>query len=221
MQKILLIIIAVVLLGGGVWYFYNGNNSSSNQATTQTNNSKSESSDGDLAKTESESEPLSGIGSLASVLGFGNKVRCNFSSADNDHESTGVFYTDGERLRVEMTATSPEGSFNSNMINDGEFIYTWGDTPEGMMAIKMVNPETSETDTTVHDTASPSPDSNSYVDVDEEVSYDCDRWTVDNSVFTPPSDVEFMDMAAMMQGALEGMPEGFAVPEGMEDAMGQ
>ena len=41
--------------------------------------------------------------------------------------------------------------------------------------------------------------------------YNCERWSTDASLFTPPKGVEFMDMNAMMKG-MPTMPKGVSVP---------
>lgn len=214
MQKILIGVAAVVIVGGGIWYITS--QSSNDQMTSETGGSalsESEQLDNKLV----ENTKITGSDSLANLFGFGENVRCEFSSvnvAEGDR-SSGTFYTDGERFRVEAMYTTSEGVVTTNMINDGEYAYTWGKTPQGEMAIKAPNME-------VEGEADPSSldfgpdDEESYVDINERVEYDCDRWNVDSKVFIPPSDIEFMDMEAMMREAMEGMPEGFELPEGVE-----
>jgi len=55
-------------------------------------------------------------------------------------------------------------------------------------------------------------------DLQDEVSYECERWTVDASLFVPPPDVEFTDMTAMMEAMMQDMPEGMTMPTGMPGA---
>ena len=50
--------------------------------------------------------------------------------------------------------------------------------------------------------------------MDDQVSYDCKPWRVDELKFVLPSDVEFTDMNAMFEEMMQGMPEGFEMPEG-------
>ena len=207
-QKIIVICAAVVVIGGGVWFFTH-----KTADAPETTSIEAVTASDARGTSEAEMESLNGLGSLASVFSLGQNLRCEFSSRGSDGSSEGTFYTDGERFRVTAQHDfSSDVRQSSDMINDGDFMYIWGQSPEGDMAMKM--PVLDENDWAEYD--SPADSEQEYVDVDEEVEYDCDRWRVDPSVFVPPSDVEFMDMAAMMQEAMSGMSEGFEMPEGIE-----
>jgi hypothetical protein len=208
MQKPILILVGLVIVGGGVWYF-TSSGSPTEEATTNTDTERTT----EVAPETTEPENLSGFGSLGNIMGFGDNVRCEFTSTFEGQTSEGTLVTDSERFRLEATITDPEsGTIMSNIINDGTHTYTWGTSPEGAMAFKMANQEF-EAETTT-DFAPTAPSEQAQVDFEQQVEYDCNRWSVDNSAFVPPSDVEFMDMEAMMQEALQGMPEGFEMPEG-------
>lgn len=47
--------------------------------------------------------------------------------------------------------------------------------------------------------ASASTTSSGNINLDQRVSYDCKAWTKDVSLFTIPSDVKFVDVAAMLK----------------------
>ena len=206
MQNIILLIIGLVVIGGGIWVY----TTSSNPGPAETNVSTEPEP---AANQDDAEDDLSGLGSFQSILGLGGSVRCEFTSTYASQAAEGTFYTDGERFRVESTIEGPgTGAIVSNMINDGDFTYTWGTTPEGTMAIKMANAEMdASTDAT---TTGPAMADEAYVDLEQQVEYDCQRWQADNSAFVPPADIDFMDMEAMMQGAMSNMPEGFEMPEG-------
>jgi hypothetical protein len=207
MQKIIYVLVGLVVVGG-VWYITT-TDTPTEEASTSTDAERAT----ETAPDTVEPETLSGFGSLKNILGLGDTIRCEFRSTFEGQTSEGVFYTDGERFRVDSTVTSPEsGTITSNMINDGIYTYTWGQSPQGAMAIKMATPE--ESDPMDWATEDWEANEESYVDFEQEVEYDCDRWNVDTSVFVPPSDVEFVDMEAMMQEAMQGMPEGFELPAG-------
>jgi hypothetical protein len=44
-------------------------------------------------------------------------------------------------------------------------------------------------------------------DIDTKYDYTCNAWSADSTLFTPPTNVIFNDMSAMMQ-QMEGMMEG-------------
>jgi hypothetical protein len=205
MQKIILTIAVLVVIGGGAWLLSSNNGAVEDTSITPTP---------EQPTTTNETETnLSGLGSFQSILGLGDSVRCEFKSTYEGQASAGTFYTDGERFRVESTIEGPDlGVITTTMINDGDFAYTWGTTPEGSMAIKMANPEV-ETSVEQNFTG-PAAAEDSYVDFEQQVEYDCDRWRVDTGLFVPPIDIDFTDMEAMMREAMQGMPEGFEMPEG-------
>lgn len=205
-QKNILIIIGVIIIGGGIWYF-----ASDSEPTRETETSATKQREVSDSQPE---EKLSGFGSLGAILGFGDNVRCEFKTSYEGQTSEGTLVTDGERFRMESTLEDPiSGVMTSNIINDGTHTYTWGKSPQGEMAIKMANPEVEEGDSFDYDETMPNDDS--YVDFEQEVEYDCDRWRVDDSAFVPPDDVDFMSMEDMMREAMQGMPEGFEMPEGI------
>ncbi len=208
MQKIILIIIGIAVVGGGAWYFTQ--DSPSQEIGNNTTEER-----GTVEKLDEEvDKKLSGLGSFANIMGFGDNIRCEFKSTFEGQTSEGTMYTDGERFRLESTMEGPGiGVMTSNMINDGSYSYTWGSSLNGSMAIKVANPE--DEVGIDNDFGHIDDSEESYFDFDQQMEYDCDRWGVDDSVFIPPSGIEFMDMEAMMQEAMQGLPEGFEMPEGM------
>lgn len=211
MQNILYAIIGLVVIGGGVWLV----TSQSGSSPAATNESAGETAEQSETR-EVVAEDTSGFGSLASLMGFGDKVRCEFDSVVEGETASGVFYTDGDRFRVESVQNTAGGQITSNVINDGDFVYTWGQTPQGEMALKMPNREVDSVDDSFESPLSDMSDEREYVDIDQEVNYDCGSWSVDGSKFVPPTGITFMDMASMMQEALNSLPEGFEMPEGIE-----
>ena len=206
-QQLFIIGAVVVLVGGGAWYM----TQSSDDAYMSSHSSK-ETRATDDSTPESLSEKITGSGSLHALMALGKSVKCTFSHTMEGETSSGTFYYDDERFRVDAHMETPEGTAHTNVLNDGTRTYTWGETPQGSMALVFDN---KETDTTSFDEAPMKHESREHIDFEQQVSYDCDPWRVDPSVFVPPSDITFNDMEAMMRTALEGMPEGFELPPGL------
>ena len=194
------IIIGIIVIGGGIWYTI-----SDHTDDAYTNVGGDEHEGINTQQEYTATSPQSGSGSLASLFGRGERVRCEFSSSVDGQLSQGVFYTDGDHFRVDATHQADGETLTSNIINNGEYTYTWGSSVEGQFAIKMrtgmagvaeAHPPSSTNDTSV-------------VDIDANVMYTCAKWAADPSLFVPPSSVTFMDIEAMMQGQ---MPEGFTYP---------
>ena len=208
LQKIVVLCAVVVVVGGGVWFV------SQKPATAPATSEEANSAPTADVVAESDFESITGLGSLATLMTLGQTFTCEYRFSDNEgNAGSGTGYFDGERLRVDSSMTTDGERFNSSMINDGTFIYTWTTGGTEQFAMKMRVPEdTGEP----MDYTGPEEDSRSHVDMDQEVEYDCDRWRVDPSVFVPPTNVDFMDMEAMMNEMMQGMPEGFELPEGVE-----
>lgn len=208
LQRIVVLCIIVAVLGGGVWYVTGRDSGVESDEMTSVETEQMD----DVEMMDEED--LSGFGSFASLLGLGRDISCEYSYTDDDgNAGSGEGYFSGNLMRVDSVLTDTDGTvYTSHMINDGTTMYTWTETTDGTFAVMMPAAEfeedpsdymyESETETTGE------------VSVEQEVEYDCEGWSVDASVFVPPSDVEFTDMAAMMESMMQGLPEGFEMPEG-------
>ncbi len=204
------LIIAVVLLvaaAGG--YYLVTNNQSSSPAMVGNDDGPNQPETAENTFTGKK-----GMGSLMGLMGFGQNTMCTFSYVDSStgQTSSGEFYYDGgnQKFRVDSSTQADGAVYVTHMINDGDFAYVWSEGEEENFAMKMSADMSGDANTQDYDSSEP----NKPVSMDQEVEYDCNSWRVDNSMFIPPSSIEFMDMASMMQAAMEGMPEGFSLPEG-------
>lgn len=147
---------------------------------------------------------FSGTGSFEDLLGMGRNLTCDFSyvAEDTNGAVAGTVRVSGERMRGDFEMEQAGETYYSHMIQDGEMIYTWSESPMGDFAIAMSVEEGEAASTAdAGETEYSRP-----VDMSNDVDYDCRAWNVDASVFTPPSDIEFMSMEEMFQNM---MPEGF------------
>lgn len=214
LQKMLVFGVVVFVVVVGAWYFLGRGDSM--HGRTGSDIDSVQNSDAEMRDVDTESNDMSGTGSFLELFGRGKSFRCEFRSETEGNMSNGTAYVDGARERVAMQGEyqtdGEKGSFN--VITDGDTTYWWSETPEGKMGMKMTVPEgTDEGTATEYDT--PHSGVSSPVGVTDEVSYDCDPWRVDASVFVPPSDVEFTDMDAFLENMMQGFPEGFEMPAGV------
>ena len=153
----------------------------------------------DRATTEAEELP-SGIGRLLDLYEQGTPMECTYTFADADGRGEGTGFFDGKRLRVSAMYQTNGETFVSNIINDGETMFVWGDSAQGEFAMQM--PATED------DMMDMEADLDETVALNQEVSYQCREWNIDPSIYNPPSNIEFMDMGQMMQGmpAMGEMP---------------
>lgn len=163
----------------------------------------------DEVAVDTSQEKEDGIfsGSIKDLIGLDVSQKCTMTE---NGKVVGVIYVDGERVRMDG---SDGQAGMSSMINDGEWIYMWDTATKSGM--KMKNEDTEE--------MVAESEGEVEVDVDEEMTpegigeavydYSCGKWKVDESVFVPPTDVEFQDMDAMLK-QMEVQMEGMVPPIG-------
>ena len=200
MIKVIGSLLALALLGAGVYFFVLAEPAAVEEvpleATSGTDDLADESDQ--LSATETNS----GIGSLTSILALGRNLECTFSDASEEGMRTeGIAYIAGERIRSDFVTTDGGVQYDMSVIRDTETAYIWGEAPEGTMAVKTSIAETEGVFPVDESTSQPDP-------FEEQVEFECSRWSVDEGQFTPPADVEFVDlqeqMEAMMGDALGG-----------------
>jgi hypothetical protein len=149
-----------------------------------------------------EPEHVTGSDSLQSLIALGRTLKCGFHTSDGTTTTDGTAYFNNGKLRVETAYTGTSSvAESSNLIINGDTMYTWAKTKAGSFAIKMPTASISST------TASSTTHRDGEVSLQNKVTYDCMAWDVDDAVFVPPADVSFMDMGAMMKG-LPTLPSG-------------
>jgi hypothetical protein len=193
--KIIAAIAAAAVVGSGVLYVLGGMGVPAGDGLPPEDN------------VDVVTEDFDGAGTLAGLMMHKKSMKCEFTDEQNGTMSEGTFYFDykNERFRVDVKSIIDGEQFVTHMVNDGEKIYSWGTSMEkGIIMSADMN-----------DFSDMSPFNNegleedSTIGVDEDVEYNCKNWKANKSTFIPDASVEFVDMQAMMQEMLDGMPEGF------------
>ena len=145
-----------------------------------------------------DADSRSGTDQLKELFLQGEDLRCTFTQTSGTMENSGTAYMSAGSFRVDAITVDDGEQFTSNMIYDGETVYAWSASEEGEFAFMFSIPpeELLEQDELT------APDGSS-VPLSEEVNYDCEAWDADAARFTPPQDLEFMDVASMMNAAME------------------
>ena len=182
--------IAIILLAGGGLFLYNQSNKQSSPTQTASNNTSA--------------TPQALKNSIFDILASGQSQECSFDSkVDENSSSKGVFYITQDKMRGDITTSNNGKASDISIIRVGEDNYMWG--TDLAIGIKM---KLSLEDLKSNDQAS------SYVDLNQDFDYKCKGWTVDNSKFTPPSNIKFTDLSAFMPGSSSGSPSGFQINAG-------
>lgn len=143
--------------------------------------------------------------SLNDLLKGNKNEKCTFSSTDpTTHESTsGTVYVTGQRMRGDYSSTDADGKqTSSSTLRDNTYQYFWqGDSGYKM---KIATIESTTTVTTLKSvTTTTVKDETTTTDLtaqdNTQYNYNCSKWTVDESLLTPPSNVNFVDYDAQIQ----------------------
>lgn len=194
-QKKLLVIVAVIvllLLGGGAYMMsQSGQSDSDINANTDTTN-QNDNTNGEL---DTDGEPVatdSAPKTIFDLVGMTGAQKCTFTVDQNGSTMQSVAYVSGGKARTDIVSVSNGTEQKIHMIMDGQIAYTWID---GMgTGFKMDVSKMKEQSTAPAGAASgPMPDFN------QNVNYDCQAWTVDNSLLIPPTTIQFMSLDQLQQ----------------------
>lgn len=197
MRNLLLLSIGgAVVVGGVALYMIFG---------TQTE--KALTTDGEQMETEEQTneavaKPMSGTGSLTSLLAFGQNLECSIQytpKVAGAASTEGTYFTSRGRMRGDFVVESMGTQMVSSIIIDEKDMYSWSEIDGQKYGMKMT---LSELETSQKDDNAP--EANEAVPLDESVKYSCKPWVnVDGSVFEPPTDIIFTDYSAVMNKGME------------------
>lgn len=170
---IIAIVAAVVLIGGGVAAYYYTTNT--NQESQQTPSQKSS------AATNA---------SLSELLEKGDPRKCTYDGTIKSGEYSGTaYFSSDKQMRNDYKSTVDGKTRNGSMIITNGTQYFWNtETKKGFKTAVQANDSQQDT----------SQQSES-VDTKAKLNFHCESWTVDDSKFTPPSDVAIQDLTQIMQ----------------------
>lgn len=177
-------IILVIVLGGAA--FIMSKNSSKAPVSTQV--------------IQNEKPAASNQKSLKDLIESGQAQKCTFKDKSASVNVEGTTYVASGKMRGDFNSAVGENNIMMHMIVNDKTSYTWmdGQTTGYKMVFDPAN------------MAAPTGSQQS-VDINKVIDYNCSNWTVDSSVFTPPADVKFSEVGAMMVPS--GVPTGASVQD--------
>lgn len=182
-QAIVGIIAAAVILAGAVGVFLYSQNKNDPEPNT-------------TAATEQTKEDSTIASDLTSILKSGQTQKCNFSSdEENGNSTSGIVYMTRNQMRTDVTSNINNNSSSIYVIRDGDENYIWGSEFPNNTGMKM---------TLSIEEYESSEESKKYFDPSKKAEYSCSGWTIDPSVFTPPTNIKFQDIGALLQGMMKG-----------------
>jgi len=174
--KVIIAILTIVIICGGLFaYLSLRSGSPLNKATT--------SGDNNTGETETIEN-----GNVFSLTEAGHEHQCSFSYSGSKGSGEGKMYTDGKGrglMTIDLqTEKGNTGKSNTLLLN--EKIYGWMDT-NGKTVGFVYNKSTLTS-------GSSNTASSGSVDPNQKFSLKCTDWTIDESKFVVPSNVNFMSL---------------------------
>lgn len=132
-------------------------------------------------------------GSIKSLLTAGKSVSCTINYSTDVSVSKGKIYVSGNKVYGEFKVLGADGEeIQSYMIQDGENGYSWSGASLAGTKFK------------IDPAASPTVQSDQSVDINRDSDMDCSSWSVDNSKFVPPTNVQFTDVSEVLKQTTQG-----------------
>ncbi|MDD5318461.1 MAG: hypothetical protein PHF79_01375 [Candidatus Pacebacteria bacterium] len=200
---VILIIVVALIVGGGVYYSVKSTGQGNNPAMYSTATSTLGASSTTSAAVGS-SNPMS----LRGLLAIGKNVMCTFSQTTAQGQTSGTVYLSANMLRGDfslVTASSGK-AIDSHMVRQGNDVYFWS-SAQANQGVKMNFEQITQNQSQSQVQAQ----SNAGVSLDAQTDYKCTDWAVDQSRFTLPTTVKFVDVSAMMNSQIK-IPTPTSVP---------
>jgi len=184
-KKTLWIVIAVLIILGVCWWLFmpkgDKNQVKNNEQTTK------------QAQTEGQAQNLS----LKELFAEGKTQKCQTSFESAEGKGSGQLYIGNGKMRTDMTMVVGDKTLTTHMITDNSMAYTW---IEGQnMAFKMPISQTEQQQTETQKQGS--------ADLNTKYAVTCTSWNVDESLLTPPANINFLDQTQLLQtGQTAGQP---------------
>lgn len=172
MQKQLLLIAvgigALVIIGVAGFFLLN--------KSSQSNKEKTAVQDAQQEQSQTKS-------SIQKLLAAGKNETCSVKYPAGEQTADGTIYVNGKNLRGDFTTTSEGKTIDSHIIQDETYMYSWTSLAPQGTKMKIAELEKLQ--------ASPATES---VDLNQEFDINCSSWSVDIGKFTPPANVNFVEI---------------------------
>jgi hypothetical protein len=191
-SKVVIAVVVVLLLAGGAYIYSRRPSPNLTPAPTD----------------QSAVSKVSEAAQFATAMATGTPTVCVLSKDNN----TMTYHLKGKMMRTDYTMTSPDATASSpspllsHMINDTQFIYTWTDGQKQGAKFAVTTPA-SPSDTATQPVTEPNKPATPTLGSEEDYNslkdsgytINCQSGNVSDADFVPPTDVNFVDTAAMMR----------------------
>lgn len=186
------IIAAVVVLGGGYYVMNSGSLSMSEESTVDDPaEQQADSVAADKATPKLAEKAVAFSGSFFDLATRSGNYACTISSSGPANGTKGTVYVSGTNVRGDFTTVAAGKTVDSHMLKLDNKVYVWGGGMEQGMVMDA---------TTMSGTGSDPAMTGSGKEMQQEYGWNCVATGSDASKFVKPTNIEFMDLGAMMQG---------------------
>lgn len=184
-------IIAVLAIGGGAYVVTKNKQAKIAELEDNLNTQANANADQNANENANLGINAQAKGSLRSLLGLGQNTMCTFASTNADVSSSGTVYigADGDMRGEFESKAGTQAAVSSYMIVKDGVSFAWSGTQGVKMNVADIN-------------ASAEAQAEKYVDLDAQIGYECSAWTRDESKFVVPTNVNFMDIDALLKAGV-------------------
>jgi hypothetical protein len=120
-------------------------------------------------------------GTINSLLTGGKSVKCTFSDKKESASIEGTIYVANGKMRGDIKTSTDKTTIINHMVVDSQYSYLWTDMDN--KGFKFTNSN--------NNTNTNTSQNNQAADLNKTYNYNCQGWSADNSLFTPPSNITF------------------------------
>jgi len=143
-------------------------------------------------------ENPSGEYSINDLLTMNKPMKCTWKeNSSGNSDVTNVLYINGKNFYQDVSMGDIGHSFT---LNNGDYLYIWSDFNDTASKIKYSEIK-----------ISPPPGQDKAQDttgLEQKRDFVCEKWTADNSIFSPPTDKNFKDITNEMNRGMENLNNG-------------
>ncbi len=193
-KLLIYIIIGIVVVGGGTGaYVYTQQNAeTTDDALLEVNGNAN-------VDVNAQVNANGASVSLKKLVEAGKPVKCTFSNNDASAVTNGTTYVANGKVKGEFDITSKTNSQNYQgyMIVDGDMMYMWS----SQMAGQGIKAKVTASAQAVVEGQKPA------INFEDNLSYKCESWRVDEDMFKLPSGITFIDINAAggSSGSIKGV----------------
>ncbi len=155
-------------------------------------------------------------GTIFDLSGLGQDYECTFSEDDEMGKIEGTVYVSGNKTRGDYKLSMADAAeVTVHDIGDEEWFYMWSSLDSNGSKIKIGEMKRITKAGVDADAAAEGAEESASAPVDTSHEFNCVKWSVDESKFEIPSDIDFMDMTEVMIGVVEESEGGIA--EGVQE----